>query len=140
MRARFGESGAVGRLFDGITTALAEHGADGLGILFVIQRALPLLPDGARIVDIGSAATRIANPLRIGCTVTKAALAALAPSLANALGRRGITVNTVEAGVLLTDMTAGWTGWRRSPCSAGSASRGTPPTWWASWRARRTAG
>ncbi|WP_189881056.1 SDR family NAD(P)-dependent oxidoreductase, partial [Streptomyces viridiviolaceus] len=37
-------------------------------------------------------------------------LAALSPSLANQLGRRGITVNTVEPGVVLTDMTAGWTG------------------------------
>ncbi|MGO4458985.1 SDR family NAD(P)-dependent oxidoreductase [Streptomyces sp. M-16] len=78
--------------------------------VFVIQRALPLLRDGGRIVNIGSAATRIANPLQIGYTVTKAALAALGPSLANELGRRGITVNTVEPGVVLTDMTAGWTG------------------------------
>nr|BFD96240.1 SDR family oxidoreductase [Kitasatospora sp. Xyl93] len=78
--------------------------------IFVIQRVLPLLRDGGRIVNVGSAATRIANPLQIGYTVTKAALAALGPSLANELGRRGITVNTVEPGVVLTDMTAGWTG------------------------------
>lgn len=140
--ARFGESGAVGRLFEGLGAGLAEHGADGLDILvnnagihsvgsigqlteeeferlvtvnlstpiFVIQRALPLLRDGGRIVNMGSAATRIANPLQIGYTATKAALAALSPSLANELGRRGITVNTVEAGVVLTDMTAAWTG------------------------------
>ncbi|CAN3985731.1 SDR family oxidoreductase [Kitasatospora purpeofusca] len=78
--------------------------------VFVVQRALPLLREGGRIINIGSAATRIANPLQIGYTVTKAALAALAPSLANELGRRGITVNTVEPGVVLTDMTAAWTG------------------------------
>ncbi|MEV5674178.1 SDR family oxidoreductase [Streptomyces sp. NPDC052179] len=74
--------------------------------LFVIQRALPLLRDGGRIVSMGSAATRIADPGQIGYTVTKAALAALGPSLANELGRRGITVNTVEPGVVLTDMIA----------------------------------
>ncbi|MEV5686563.1 MULTISPECIES: SDR family oxidoreductase [unclassified Streptomyces] len=74
--------------------------------LFVIQRALPLLRDGGRIVNMGSAATRIADPGQIGYTVTKAALAALGPSLANELGRRGITVNTVEPGVVLTDMIA----------------------------------
>ncbi|MFB8239639.1 SDR family NAD(P)-dependent oxidoreductase [Kitasatospora purpeofusca] len=78
--------------------------------VFVVQRALPLLREGGRIINIGSAATRIANPLQIGYTVSKAALAALAPSLANELGRRGITVNTVEPGVVLTDMTAAWTG------------------------------
>ncbi|MFD9426980.1 MULTISPECIES: SDR family oxidoreductase [unclassified Streptomyces] len=74
--------------------------------LFVIQRALPLLRDGGRIVNMGSAATRIADPGQIGYTVTKAALAALGPSLANELGRRRITVNTVEPGVVLTDMIA----------------------------------
>ncbi|MFI1221419.1 MULTISPECIES: SDR family NAD(P)-dependent oxidoreductase [unclassified Streptomyces] len=136
VRARFGESGAVDRLFDELTAGLKDHGADGLDILvnnagihsvssigqlteeefarllainvstpvFVVQRALPLLRDGGRIVNMGSAATRIANPVQIGYTVSKAALAALGPSLANELGRRGITVNTVEPGVVLTDM------------------------------------
>ncbi|MFI6475663.1 SDR family NAD(P)-dependent oxidoreductase [Streptomyces sp. NPDC050516] len=138
VRARFGERGAVDRLFEGLTAGLADHGADGLDILvnnagihstssigklteeeferllainvstpiFVVQRALPLLRDGGRIVNMGSAATRIANPLQIGYTVSKAALAALGPSLANELGRRGITVNTVEPGVVLTDLIA----------------------------------
>ncbi|MFD7336269.1 SDR family NAD(P)-dependent oxidoreductase [Streptomyces violascens] len=78
--------------------------------IFVIQRALPLLRDGGRIINVGSAANRIANSLQIAYTASKAALAALGPSLANELGRRGITVNTVEPGVVLTDMTAGWTG------------------------------
>ncbi len=141
VQARFGESGAVDRLFEGLAAGLAEHGAGGLDILvnnagihsvgsigqlterelerilainvstpiFVIQRALSLLRDGGRIVNVGSAATRIANAVQIGYTVSKAALAALGPSLANELGRRGITVNTVEPGVVLTDMTAGWT-------------------------------
>ncbi|MFJ6138411.1 SDR family NAD(P)-dependent oxidoreductase [Kitasatospora sp. NPDC092286] len=141
VRARFGESGGVDRLFEGLTAGLAEHGADGLDILvnnagihsvssigqlteeeferllavnvsapvFVVQRALPLLRDGGRIVSIGSAATRIAAAGQIGYTVTKAALAALGPSLANELGRRGITVNTVAPGVVRTDMIAGYT-------------------------------
>ncbi|MFD0883390.1 SDR family oxidoreductase [Streptosporangium algeriense] len=33
----------------------------------------------------------------------------MAPSLANELGRRGVTVNTVAPGVVRTDMTAGHT-------------------------------
>ncbi|MFD0038337.1 SDR family NAD(P)-dependent oxidoreductase [Streptomyces anulatus] len=140
VRALFGGSGAVDRLFEGFGAGLKDHGADGLDILvnnagihsatpigqlteeeftrvlavnvstpvFVVQRALPLLRDGGRIVNMGSAATRIANPLQIGYTVSKAALAALGPSLANELGRRGITVNTVEPGVVLTDMTGAY--------------------------------
>lgn len=144
VQARFGESGAVDQLFDGLAAGLADHDTDGLGLdilvnnagihsvssigqltesefqrllavnvstpVFVVQRALPLLRDGGRIINVGSAATRIANPLQIGYTVSKAALAALSPSLANELGRRGITVNTVEPGVVLTDMTSEWTG------------------------------
>ncbi|MFD5465950.1 SDR family oxidoreductase [Kitasatospora sp. NPDC127059] len=77
--------------------------------LFVIQRSLPLLRDGGRIVNVASAATRIGSPLQIGYTVSKTALAALAAPLANELGRRGITVNTVNPGVILTDMTSEWT-------------------------------
>ncbi|MFJ9692134.1 SDR family oxidoreductase [Kitasatospora sp. NPDC101183] len=78
--------------------------------MFVIQRALPLLRDGGRIVNVGSAAARVANHLHIAYVASKAALRALAPSLANELGQRGVTVNTVEPGVVATDMTAKWTG------------------------------
>ncbi|MFF9644912.1 SDR family oxidoreductase [Kitasatospora aureofaciens] len=142
VQARFGESDALDRLFEGLTAGLAEHGEDGLDILvnnagihlagsigqiteeefdrvmtinvrtpvFVIQRALPLLRDGGRIVNMASAATRIGSPVQIGYSVSKTALAALAAPLANDLGRRGITVNTVNPGVILTDMTSAWTG------------------------------
>ncbi|MEV5873679.1 SDR family oxidoreductase [Streptomyces sp. NPDC052101] len=138
VRARFGEAGAVERLFDGLDTALGGGGLDILvnnaGIssmssvsqvtpdewdrllavnvtapLFVIQRALPLLNDGGRIVNMGSTASRFAVPTQIGYTVTKAALESLAPTLANELGRRGITVNTVAPGAVRTDLTAGYT-------------------------------
>ncbi len=33
MRARFGEAGAVDRVFEGLARGLAEHGAKGLDIL-----------------------------------------------------------------------------------------------------------
>ncbi|GAA3260574.1 SDR family oxidoreductase [Streptomyces lavendulae] len=138
VRARFGESDAVGRLFDGLTEGLAGRGldilinnagmssgssVDTLGLeelanlltvnvvtpFFVIQRALPLLNDGGRIINMGSTASRFAVTTQIGYTITKAAIEAMAPSLANELGRRGITVNTVAPGAVRTDMTAGYT-------------------------------
>ncbi|SEM53781.1 SDR family oxidoreductase [Streptacidiphilus jiangxiensis] len=74
--------------------------------LLVVQRAIPLLRDGGRIINIGSVASRMAVPLQIGYTASKAALESLAPSLAIDLGPRGITVNTVAPGVVRTDMTA----------------------------------
>ncbi|WP_214322556.1 SDR family NAD(P)-dependent oxidoreductase [Nonomuraea sediminis] len=137
VQARFGEPGALDELFGGLTAGLAGRGLDILvnnaGIastnpisqvtpeeferllavnvstpFFVIQRALPLLNDGGRIINMGSAASRFAVTMQIGYTITKAALEAMAPTLANELGRRGITVNTIAPGAIRTDMTAGY--------------------------------
>ncbi|MEV4366876.1 SDR family oxidoreductase [Nonomuraea sp. NPDC049637] len=133
-----GVKGAVERLFEGLADGLAGRGLDILvnnaGIastapiahltpaefervmtinvttpFFVIRRALPLLNDGGRIINMGSTASRFAVTTQIGYTISKAALAAMAPTLANELGRRGITVNTVAPGAVRTDMTAGYT-------------------------------
>ncbi|MFF7755015.1 SDR family oxidoreductase [Streptomyces sp. NPDC007971] len=138
IRARFGEDGAVDRLFEELTVGLAGAGLDilvnnaGIGSgnpisqvseeefgrlmeinvatpFFVIQRAMALLNDGGRIVNMGSTASRFAVSTQIGYTISKAALESMAPSLANELGRRGITVNTVAPGAVRTDMTAGYT-------------------------------
>ncbi len=73
--------------------------------MLLIQRVLPMLNDGGRIVVVGSMASRIAVQSQIAYTVTKAAVEALAPTLANELGHRGITVNTVAPGPVRTDMT-----------------------------------
>jgi 3-oxoacyl-[acyl-carrier protein] reductase len=70
---------------------------------FVIQGALPLLSDGGRIVNISSAVTRIASPF-VHYAMNKGALDVLSRTLANPLGSRGITINTVSAGVVDTDM------------------------------------
>ncbi|MFF8452765.1 SDR family oxidoreductase [Streptomyces leeuwenhoekii] len=71
--------------------------------LFVTQRALSLMADGGRIVNVSSAVTRIAWPL-LPYAMTKGALEMMAPRLANELGSRGITVNTVAPGITDTDM------------------------------------
>lgn len=138
VQARFGGDGAVDQLFAGLTAGLAGRGLDILvnnaGIssvnpisqvtaeeftrllainvatpFFIIQRALPLLNDGGRVINMGSTASRFAVSMQIGYTITKAALESMAPSLANELGRSGITVNTVAPGAVRTDMTAGYT-------------------------------
>jgi 3-oxoacyl-[acyl-carrier protein] reductase len=77
--------------------------------LFIIQRALPLLRDGGRIVNISSAVTRIAGPF-LHYAMAKGAIEVLTRTLAQALGARGITVNAVTPGVVDTDMGA----WIRS--------------------------
>ena len=74
--------------------------------LFIIQRALPLLRDGARIINLSSSDTRVALPLELAYAMTKGAVNVMTQTLANALGARGITVNAVAPGPTDTDMTA----------------------------------
>jgi 3-oxoacyl-[acyl-carrier protein] reductase len=71
--------------------------------LFIIQRALPLLNDGGRIINLSTAATRIAMPEQ-PYAMSKAALEVLSRSLAQLVGGRGITVNAVAPGPTVTDM------------------------------------
>jgi 3-oxoacyl-[acyl-carrier protein] reductase len=73
---------------------------------FVVQGALPRLPEGGRIINISSATTRIASPF-LHYAMSKGAIDALSRTLAQRLGPRGITVNSVAAGVVDTD-TAAW--------------------------------
>ncbi|MBA9002621.1 MULTISPECIES: SDR family NAD(P)-dependent oxidoreductase [Thermomonospora] len=73
--------------------------------LFVIQRALPLMPDGGRIINISSGVTWFATP-EVVYSMTKGAINVLSRSLAHTLGARGITVNTVSPGITETDMNA----------------------------------
>jgi 3-oxoacyl-[acyl-carrier protein] reductase len=73
--------------------------------LFVVQRALPVMRDGGRIVNISSGVTWFATP-DIVYAMTKGALNALTRSLAQTQGPRGITVNTVSPGITETDMNA----------------------------------
>jgi len=55
--------------------------------------------DGGRIINISSAVTRIAMPRELAYSMTKGALDILGRTLANSLGARGITVNTVAPGI-----------------------------------------
>ncbi|MEU3793916.1 SDR family oxidoreductase [Streptomyces fructofermentans] len=72
--------------------------------LFLIQQALPRLPDHARIINITSAATRVALPTSLAYTMAKAALQSLSPTLAKELGTRSITINNIAPGVTQTDL------------------------------------
>jgi 3-oxoacyl-[acyl-carrier protein] reductase len=72
---------------------------------FIVQRALDLLRDGGRIINISSGVTWFAIP-EVVYAMTKGALNVLGRSLANTLGDRGITVNTVSPGITRSDMNA----------------------------------
>jgi NAD(P)-dependent dehydrogenase (short-subunit alcohol dehydrogenase family) len=69
---------------------------------FIIQRALPLLRGGGRIITISSVATRMANATQTSFAMTKGAVETMSMTLANELGAQGITVNAVAPGATRT--------------------------------------
>lgn len=74
---------------------------------FLIQRALPVMGEGGRIVNVSSGDTRIALAGELAYSMTKGAINILGRTLANAVGVRGITVNTVAPGITDTGK-IGW--------------------------------
>ncbi|WP_457032889.1 SDR family oxidoreductase [Kitasatospora sp. P5_F3] len=71
---------------------------------FVIREGLDRLRDGGRIINISSGATRIAFPAITAYSMTKGALDIMTLTLAQDLGPRGITVNSVSPGIVATDI------------------------------------
>lgn len=70
-----------------------------------IQAAQAAMPDGGRIINIGSClAARAGRPGVALYSASKAALVGLTQGLARDLGPRGITVNVVHPGPIDTDM------------------------------------
>jgi 3-oxoacyl-[acyl-carrier protein] reductase len=76
------------------------------GAFLVVQNALPLLGEGASIVNIGSRVATIGIPARAHYTTAKAGMIGFSRSLARELGKRGIRVNLVEPGVIETEEAA----------------------------------
>lgn len=68
---------------------------------FIIQKALPRLKDGGRIINILSFVTRIAFPSVFAYSISKGAINTLTYTLA-----RGITVNAILPGIINTEMNA----------------------------------
>jgi NAD(P)-dependent dehydrogenase (short-subunit alcohol dehydrogenase family) len=77
------------------------------GVIATIRAAAPRLPQGGRIISIGSGlGARVGWPGAADYAATKAAIAGFSRGAARDLGPRGITVNVVQAGIMATDMTA----------------------------------
>jgi enoyl-[acyl-carrier protein] reductase III len=76
---------------------------NALALNLLTQRALPLMPAGGRIIAMSSLGASRAMPDYGFIGASKAALEALARSLAQELGPRGFRVNVVSAGVVDTD-------------------------------------
>jgi len=79
---------------------------NALALNLLVQRALPLMAEGARVVALSSLGAQRAMPGYGFIGASKAALESLARALAQELGPRGIRVNVVSAGVVDTDALA----------------------------------
>jgi NAD(P)-dependent dehydrogenase (short-subunit alcohol dehydrogenase family) len=72
-------------------------------IYFLIQRALPLMNDNGRIINVSTGTTRFVNPGYSVYASMKAAIEVLTRYIAKETGSRGITVNVVAPGPIETD-------------------------------------
>jgi len=75
---------------------------------FIAQAATVRMGDGGRIIAISSGVTQRAQPTLLAYSMSKAALDVMGHTLAKELAPRGITVNTVAASLVDTDMNAAW--------------------------------
>ncbi|MFF8228492.1 SDR family oxidoreductase [Streptomyces caelestis] len=75
------------------------------GVFLASQAAAARMPEGGRIITIGSCMThRVPGPGGTLYATSKAALAGMTKALARELGGRGITANLVHPGPIDTDM------------------------------------
>ncbi|WP_431321763.1 SDR family NAD(P)-dependent oxidoreductase [Rhizobium sp. YTU87027] len=77
------------------------------GVFFLTQKLLPLMADGGRIINISSGLARFAVPGISAYASMKGAVEVFTRYLAEELGPRGITANTVAPGAIATDFSGG---------------------------------
>ena len=94
------------RVFTDVTEEELEavFAVNARGPYFAMQEAARLLPERGRIVNISSGATTVGFAGMSAYLGAKAALEQFSLVLANELGPRGITVNTILVGVTQTKM------------------------------------
>jgi NAD(P)-dependent dehydrogenase (short-subunit alcohol dehydrogenase family) len=77
------------------------------GVFFLTQKLLPVLADGGRIVNVSSGTTRYVMPGVSAYASMKGGMETLSRYLAKELGGRGIAVNVVAPGAIVTDVGGG---------------------------------
>jgi NAD(P)-dependent dehydrogenase (short-subunit alcohol dehydrogenase family) len=101
--------GVSGRTIDDPDADVAAldrmHATNYTGVIAIIRAAAKVMRDNSRIINVGSGiGSRAGRPGFADYAATKAGLAGYTKGAARDLARRGITVNIVQAGLMLTDM------------------------------------
>lgn len=76
------------------------------GVFFLTQKALPLIADGGRIINISTGLARFALPGYAAYASMKGAIEVFTRYLAKELGAKGIAANVVAPGAIETDFNA----------------------------------
>jgi NAD(P)-dependent dehydrogenase (short-subunit alcohol dehydrogenase family) len=88
-----------------ITALDRMHATNYTGVIAIIRAAAKMMRDNGRIVNVGSGiGSRVGRPGFADYAATKAGLVGYTKGAARDLAPRGITVNMVQAGLMLTDM------------------------------------
>ena len=95
-----------------LAEATAEHydgifGVNARGVFFTVQKALPLLADGASIILVSSVMQHKGVPGLSVYSASKAAVRSLARTFAAELKERGIRVNSLSPGAVDTPFLVG---------------------------------
>ena len=77
------------------------------GVFFLTQKALPLINDGGRIVNLSTGLARFPTPGFAAYASMKGAIETLTRYMSKELGARGISVNVVAPGAIETDFGGG---------------------------------
>lgn len=77
------------------------------GVFFLTQKALPLINDGGRIINLSSGLARFSNPGYAAYASMKGGIETLSRYIAKELGARKIAVNVVAPGAIETDFGGG---------------------------------
>ncbi|HWD53077.1 MAG TPA: SDR family oxidoreductase [Acidimicrobiales bacterium] len=81
------------------------HATNYTGVIAIIRAAAMVIRDNGRIINIGSGlGSRTGRPGFADYAATNAGLTGYTRGVARDLGRRGITVNMVQAGLMQTNM------------------------------------
>jgi len=94
--------------FDSVTESFYEEhmNVNVKGVVFTLQKVLPLLGSGSSVIVNTSVADRLGTAMMSIYSATKGAVAALVRSLAVELAPRGIRVNAVCPATILTPIQA----------------------------------
>ena len=77
------------------------------GVFFLTQKALPVINDGGRVINLSTGLARFTTPGYAAYASMKGGVETLTKYLAKELGSRGIAVNIVAPGAIETDFGGG---------------------------------